>query len=194
MLLENNFKVTSTDASDKMLKQAWKIRWQHRKEKAFDDWGKRYKVACWCLWDLRQQHIIIVIDWTWTKLNSLFLSVIEEGNWLCLQDANIDVPSQGFDSVICLGNSFAHLPDFQGDLSNQKLSIQNFKDMLKPGGVLFIDHRNYDAILDTGKAPSRNLYYNVSFNAALCKCNRTRLFMVNLSIHALWWKWVLILD
>ena len=39
MLLENNFKVTSTDASDKMLKQAWKIRWQRRKEEAFDDWG-----------------------------------------------------------------------------------------------------------------------------------------------------------
>lgn len=40
MLLENNFKVTSTDASDKMLKQAWKIRWQRRKEEAFDKWGK----------------------------------------------------------------------------------------------------------------------------------------------------------
>lgn len=124
MLLENNFKVTSTDASDKMLKQAWKIRWQRRKEEAFDDW------------------------------------VIEEGNWLALHDAAIDVPPQGFDAVICLGNSFAHLPDFQGDLSNQKLAIQNFKEMLKPGGVLFIDHRNYDAILDSGKAPQRNLYYN----------------------------------
>lgn len=124
MLLENNFKVTSTDASDKMLKQAWKIRWQRRKEEAFDDW------------------------------------VIEEGNWLELHDAAIDLPPQGFDAVICLGNSFAHLPDFQGDLSNQKLAIQNFKDMLKPGGVLFIDHRNYDAILDSGKAPQRNLYYN----------------------------------
>ena len=42
MLLENNFKVTSTDASDKMLKQAWKIRWQRRKEEAFDNWGKYY--------------------------------------------------------------------------------------------------------------------------------------------------------
>lgn len=40
MLLENKFKVTSTDASDKMLKQAWKIRWQRRREEAFDDWGR----------------------------------------------------------------------------------------------------------------------------------------------------------
>jgi hypothetical protein len=27
------------------------------------------------------------------------------------------------------------------------------------GGLLIIDHRNYDAILDTGKAPAKNLYY-----------------------------------
>lgn len=81
---------------------------------------------------------------------------------MALHDAQIEVPEGGFDAVICLGNSFAHLPDFQGDLHNQKVAIQNFKDMLKPGGVLFVDHRNYDAILDTGKAPSRNLYYNVS--------------------------------
>ena len=40
MLLENDFKVTSTDASDKMLKHAWKIRWKRRKEPAFDNWSK----------------------------------------------------------------------------------------------------------------------------------------------------------
>lgn len=97
------------------------------------------------------------------KISCHLISEIEEGNWLALKDANIDVPPQGFDAVICLGNSFAHLPDFQGDLTNQKLAIQNFQDMLKPGRVLFIDHRNYDAILDTGKAPQRNLYYNVSY-------------------------------
>ena len=87
--------------------------------------------------------------------------MVEEGNWLSLQDASIHVPRGGFDAVICLGNSFAHLPDFQGNLSNQKLAIGNFKDMLKPGGLLVIDHRNYDAILDCGKAPQRNLYYDV---------------------------------
>lgn len=33
---------------------------------------------------------------------------------------------------------------------------------LKKDGLLFIDHRNYDAILDTGKAPSgKNIYYPV---------------------------------
>lgn len=89
-------------------------------------------------------------------------SVIEEGNWLSLSDADFDTPDDGFDAIICLGNSFAHLPNFSGDLSTQRTAIANFKDQLRPGGWLFIDHRNYDAIIDTGKAPQRNLYYNVS--------------------------------
>jgi glycine N-methyltransferase len=40
MLLEEGFKVTSVDASDKMLKYALKARWNRRKEEAFDAWGK----------------------------------------------------------------------------------------------------------------------------------------------------------
>lgn len=43
----------------------------------------------------------------------LFLSVIEEANWLTLPE-DIQKPREGFDAVICLGNSFAHLPDFKG--------------------------------------------------------------------------------
>ena len=33
-------------------------------------------------------------------------------------------------------------------------------DMLKPGGILIIDHRNYDYILKNGRAPKKNIYYN----------------------------------
>lgn len=45
----------------------------------------------------------------------VFLSfkVIEEANWLTLAE-DIQKPGGGFDAVICLGNSFAHLPDFKG--------------------------------------------------------------------------------
>lgn len=39
--------------------------------------------------------------------------VIEEANWLTLPE-DIPKPGGGFDAVICLGNSFAHLPDFKG--------------------------------------------------------------------------------
>jgi len=128
MLVEEGFKVVSTDASDKMLKYALRERWERRKEKPFDEW------------------------------------IIEEANWMSLVDdleeSEISVPEGGFDAVICLGNSFAHLPDFQGDQGDQCTAIENMAAMLKPNGVLLIDHRNYDTILETGKAPpGKNVYY-----------------------------------
>lgn len=42
-------------------------------------------------------------------------AVIEEANWLTLEK-DLEKPGDGFDAVICLGNSFAHLPDFKGEL------------------------------------------------------------------------------
>ncbi|XP_040269289.1 glycine N-methyltransferase-like [Bufo bufo] len=90
---------------------------------------------------------------------NLSLPVIEEGNWLSLDQA-ISRPGLGFDAVICLGNSFAHLPDFKGDQSDQRLALRNIAGMVKPGGMLIIDHRNYDYILNTGCAPQgKNIYY-----------------------------------
>ncbi len=43
--------------------------------------------------------------------------MIEEANWLNLDEDLEEMtgkPEGGFDAVICLGNSFAHLPDFEG--------------------------------------------------------------------------------
>ena len=85
--------------------------------------------------------------------------MIEEANWLSLPEADVKFPPDGFDAVMCLGNSFAHLQDFDGTQDKQRLAIANFHQVLKPGGFLIIDHRNYDAILDTGKAPAKNIYY-----------------------------------
>jgi len=42
MLLEEGFRVTSTDASDKMLKYAMKERWNRRKQPAYDNWGTNH--------------------------------------------------------------------------------------------------------------------------------------------------------
>lgn len=123
MLLEEGFKVTSSDASDKMLKSAHKTRWERRKEPAFDDW------------------------------------VIEEANWLTMEES-IVAPPGGFDAGVLLGNSFAHLPDFHGDMRDHKKCMENFVKLIKPGGIFIIDHRNYDYILANGRAPSKNIYYN----------------------------------
>lgn len=91
--------------------------------------------------------------------------VIEEANWLTLYDDIQEHIQDGFDAVICLGNSFAHLMDGFGDQREHKQAIGNFEKCLKPGGVLLIDHRNYDNILETGATPAKSIYYNTSHTA-----------------------------
>ena len=71
-------------------------------------------------------------------------------------------PEEGYDAILCMGNSFAHLPDYYGDQRDHLVAIKQFYNLLKPGGMLFIDHRNYDYILDFGKAPTHNIYYDVN--------------------------------
>ncbi len=39
MLLEEGFRLTSCDGCDKMVLKACRVRWERRKEPAFDDWG-----------------------------------------------------------------------------------------------------------------------------------------------------------
>ncbi|KAI0208899.1 Glycine N-methyltransferase [Lamellibrachia satsuma] len=87
--------------------------------------------------------------------------VIEEANWLSLSYdlSDVDgVPQGGFDAVLCLGNSFAHLPNFEGSIHNHKVALSNFRDMTKPGGSIVIDHRNFDEILTNGNVSVKNIY------------------------------------
>ncbi|XP_009875421.1 PREDICTED: glycine N-methyltransferase, partial [Apaloderma vittatum] len=101
---------------------------------------------------------------------------IEEANWLTLEK-DLEKPGDG---VICLGNSFAHLPDFKGDQSDHKLALRNIASMVRPGGVLVIDHRNYDHILATGCAPpGKNIYYK----SDLTKDITTSVLLVNNKAH-----------
>nr|XP_056708656.1 glycine N-methyltransferase [Euleptes europaea] len=101
--------------------------------------------------------------------------VIEEANWLTLAQ-DLQKPGDGFDAVICLGNSFAHLPDFKGDQSAHKQALKNIASMVRPGGILVIDHRNYDYILETGCAPpGKNIYYK----SDLTKNIATSVLLVN---------------
>ncbi|XP_055384703.1 glycine N-methyltransferase [Condylostylus longicornis] len=88
--------------------------------------------------------------------------IIEEANWLTLYDDIHHFIGDGFDAVVCLGNSFAHMMDSYGDQREQKQAITNFKKCLKKGGILLIDHRNYDNILETGATPAKSLYYNTA--------------------------------
>ena len=48
-----------------------------------------------------------------------------------------------FDAVLCLGNSLPHVPSPR-DLSN---ALADFAAVLRPGGLLLIQNRNFDAVL-----------------------------------------------
>ncbi|XP_058129104.1 glycine N-methyltransferase [Anopheles ziemanni] len=100
--------------------------------------------------------------WNRRKEKSFDNWVIEEANWLTLYDDVKHLLNGGFDAVMCLGNSFAHLLDNFGDQREQIQAIRNFEKCVKPGGLLLIDHRNYDNIMDTGATPSKCIYYNSS--------------------------------
>lgn len=60
-----------------------------------------------------------------------------------------------FDAVICLGNSFTHLFSDR----DRRRALAEFYAALKHDGILILDQRNYDAILDSGKSAKKRYYY-----------------------------------
>lgn len=75
---------------------------------------------------------------------------VYEADWRKLSAV---VPGQ-YDALLCLGNSFCHL--FSSEDRVQVLG--EFREMLRPGGLLVLDHRNYDAILTQGFAQPQTNY------------------------------------
>ncbi len=59
-----------------------------------------------------------------------------------------------FDAVICLGNSFTHLFEER----DRRKALAEFYAALKHDGILIMDQRNYDSILDHGFS-SKHIYY-----------------------------------
>jgi len=67
---------------------------------------------------------------------------------------NRDVHGE-FDAVICLGNSFTHLFSER----DRRKALAEFYAVLKHDGVLILDQRNYDSILDNGFSSKHTYYY-----------------------------------
>jgi len=60
-----------------------------------------------------------------------------------------------YDAVICLGNSFTHLFNEH----DRRKALAEFYSALNHDGVLILDQRNYDAILDHGYSSKHTFYY-----------------------------------
>lgn len=60
-----------------------------------------------------------------------------------------------FDAVICLGNSFTHL----FSENDRRKALAEFYSALAHDGLLILDQRNYDSILDVGYSSKHKFYY-----------------------------------
>lgn len=60
-----------------------------------------------------------------------------------------------FDAVICLGNSFTHLFNER----DRRKALAEFYAALRHDGLLVMDQRNYDGILDNGFTSKHTYYY-----------------------------------
>lgn len=64
-------------------------------------------------------------------------------DWLSLDKL---LGTEQFDAVVCLGNSFTHLFDHE----DRRTALRAIFNVLRPGGMLIMDQRNYDSMLDQG--------------------------------------------
>jgi SAM-dependent methyltransferase len=76
-------------------------------------------------------------------------TVLADWRWL-----NRDVHGE-YDAIICLGNSFTHLFEER----DRRKALAEFYTMLKHDGILILDQRNYDRILDEGFSSKHTYYY-----------------------------------
>ncbi|MCG7927406.1 MAG: class I SAM-dependent methyltransferase [Candidatus Thiodiazotropha taylori] len=83
------------------------------------------------------------------KREQILRTVQADWRWL-----NKDVHDY-YDAVICLGNSFTHLHDE----NDRRKALAEFYATLRHDGILILDQRNYDAILDHQIEPTHNYYY-----------------------------------
>ena len=83
------------------------------------------------------------------KHNHILRTVQADWRWL-----SRDVHGK-YDAVICLGNSFTHL---FSEIDRRK-ALAEFYAALRHDGVLILDQRNYDMILDDGFSSKHAYYY-----------------------------------
>ena len=81
--------------------------------------------------------------------NHILRTVQADWRWL-----NRDVHGK-YDAIICLGNSFTHL----FDENDRRKALAEFYSALRHDGLLIMDHRNYDTILDEGFKSKHTYYY-----------------------------------
>jgi len=102
---------------------------------------------------------VVSVDGSANMLMQAFSNALQKGYVLHIVHADwrwLSRDLQGeFDAIFCLGNSFTHLFNEK----DRHRVIAEFYSKLKYNGVLVIDQRNYDTILDKGYDCEHKYYY-----------------------------------
>lgn len=83
------------------------------------------------------------------KHGHILRTIHADWRWL-----NRDVHEK-YDAIICLGNSFTHLFSER----ERRKALAEFNAALRHNGILIIDQRNYDSIIDHGFTTKHAYYY-----------------------------------
>ena len=83
------------------------------------------------------------------KRGLILKTVQADWRWL-----NRDIKGK-YDAIVCLGNSFTHLYKE----SDRRRALAEYYAALKHDGILILDQRNYDAMLDHGFSTKHKYYY-----------------------------------
>lgn len=76
---------------------------------------------------------------------------VAQADW---RDLHHTVPGR-YDAIVCLGSSFPHL--FEEE--DRRQTLEAFHAVLRPGGLLILDHRNFDAVRAHRYESSGRSYY-----------------------------------
>jgi len=117
--------------------------------------------------------------------------IIRNAFWEKMDKSEEYAPGE-FDFVFSLGNSF---PNYLLDVVAREKALKNFWMILKPGGTLLFDSRNFDYILNNAREilidPENNfryLYFTTYLNKAI------KAFPVSISSDKVRFRWVNIQD
>src|SRR6056297_1872190 len=84
------------------------------------------------------------------RARGLILKTVQaDWRWL-----NRDIKGK-YDAIVCLGNSFTHLYEEK----ERRRALAEYYAALKHDGILILDQRNYDSILDDGFSTKHKFYY-----------------------------------
>ncbi len=83
------------------------------------------------------------------KRGLILKTVQADWRWL-----NRDIKGK-YDAIVCLGNSFTHLHEEK----DRRRALAEYYAALKHDGILILDQRNYDAMLDEGYSTKHKFYY-----------------------------------